>query len=77
MINEEFEMMSVPRLKSITCDVCKKEYDAQKDIDEIEEIIVINEVGGYGSVFGDGTSIKLDICQHCLKSILGKFLKLN
>ena len=30
----------------------------------------IDFFGGYGSVFGDGNRLKVDICQHCLKKII-------
>jgi len=60
---------------SIICDVCKKEYSYKNDSDifEIQEFQHINFIGGYGSVFGDGALMKLDICQHCIKEKLGEF----
>ena len=55
----------------IKCDICKKVFDI-KDYLEIQEFHFIDFYGGYGSVFGDATHIKLDICQECLKSMLEK-----
>jgi hypothetical protein len=68
---------------TITCDVCGKKYFERKedgnanhdDAIEIQEFHCIDFVGGYGSVFGDGNRIKCDICQHCLKKLLGEYLK--
>jgi len=60
--------------ESITCDVCKKVYDCKKDWEEVQEIYSMLFKGGYGSVFGDGNVLKLDICQHCMKKILGEYL---
>jgi len=64
---------------SITCDVCKKEYfyDEPNSCMETQEFHVIRLTGGYGSVFGDGSFVKGDICQHCLKEKLGEFLILE
>ena len=58
-------------VKSITCDVCNEKYT---DDLELQEFIHIEHDGGYGSVFGDETEIRCDICQKCLKEKLGKFL---
>lgn len=63
--------------KTITCDICKKTFDASpygKDIFEVQEFIHIRAAGGYGSVFGDGEKISCDICQHCLKEKLGEYI---
>ena len=51
----------------VKCDKCGKKY---KDIMEIQEMVKFRFVGGYGSVFGDGTRVKADICQYCLKPFL-------
>jgi len=48
--------------KSIICDVCKKEFDYDKNIIDIQEFHHIRLHGGYGSVFGDGAKIECDIC---------------
>jgi hypothetical protein len=61
---------------SITCDICKKVYSTD-DIFETQEFTYIRNDCGYGSVFGDGEVIELDICQHCLKEILGKYIRTN
>jgi hypothetical protein len=42
---------------------------------EIQEFKHLHFIGGYGSVFGDSDTFKLDICQHCLKSILGPYIR--
>jgi len=60
---------------SMTCDVCKKEYNNKTDAMEIQEFKCIQVNGGYGSVFGDGSVFELDICQHCLKKMLGEYMR--
>jgi hypothetical protein len=31
----------------------------------------VDFIGGYGSVFGDETRVRCDICQHCLHGMIG------
>jgi len=72
-------------LDTITCDVCKKEFrtrhhnnDVTPDEDmEVQEFHSIDFVGGYGSIFGDEVTVNCDICQHCLKKILGEYLRID
>ena len=68
---------------SMSCDICKKEYfyedgivNTGDHIYEMQEFTHIRFTGGYGSVFGDGDSYELDICQHCLKDLVGSHLRL-
>ena len=65
------------QLSEITCDICGKKYSTDKDWQEIQEFVHIAFVGGYGSIFGDGEKYECDICQHCLKRLLGKYLRLT
>jgi len=60
-------------LESITCDVCKNTIPLD-DILELQEMVSIEFVGGYGSVFGDGEQVSIDMCQDCFKEILGEFV---
>ncbi len=61
------EIKKVKEIDSFTCDVCKKEitYDSEHAID-IQEFHHIYFTGGYGSEFGDGCNIRIDICDKCL-----------
>ena len=54
------------------CDRCKKVYDVT-DIFERQEFHHIEFTGGYGSVFGDENTVVADICQYCLKQLIGEF----
>lgn len=65
---------------SIICDVCSKEYSLDEksenyDVFETQEFTHIHFTGGYGSVFGDGRMVELDICQHCLKEKMGGYIR--
>lgn len=59
---------------SITCDRCKRSYKNDMDI---QEFLCHYNTGGYASVFGDGAVISLDLCQHCVKELLGDFIQFH
>lgn len=54
---------------AFTCDKCGK--TVEEDSVGYQEGHHINFVGGYGSVFGDGTVVECDLCQDCLKDLIG------
>ena len=62
------------------CDRCKKEY-AMSTMDDLQAVFECQEfhhirfTGGYDSVFGDEAIVECDLCQHCLKSLIGKFVR--
>lgn len=73
---QESKIAEIP--VSITCDVCKKEYLYNtNDVSDVEigEFHCMRLIGGYGSVFGDGIEIECDICQHCLKLLIGNYCR--
>ena len=67
------------RIKFRECDKCHKKFDADNtdDIYEIQEFLYFRNVGGYGSIFGDEAKIELDLCQHCVKELLGTYLRIG
>jgi len=71
------EQKEVDVIKIIKCDICGKEYSPNQDFGEVQEFIHIKEICGYYSEIGDGYKIDCDICQHCLKEKLGKYLKIT
>ncbi len=56
--------------EAVVCDVCKREF--APDALETQEFHHVQFTGGYESVFGDGTRVECDICQHCLKTLIGE-----
>lgn len=60
---------------SYTCDCCKKVLPVEDWI-EMQEMLHWRMRGGYGSVFGDGASISLDLCQACTEKLLGEFIQI-
>ena len=76
---------------AIECDKCHKVYHEKETVEkngihmmiecrdtwEISEMHHIDFVGGYGSIFGDGTKVKCDLCQHCLKELIAPFARIE
>lgn len=70
---------------SIECDHCHKIYyrateeikdgltyiTNMKDEWEMGEFHHIDFIGGFDSIFGDGAHVECDLCQHCLKEMIG------
>jgi hypothetical protein len=42
---------------------------------EFGEMVCIESKAGYGSIFGDGKDVLVDLCQHCFKLVLGPWLR--
>lgn len=53
------------------CDVCDTQYT---DVMDTQEFLHYSDVGGYNSIFGDGVSKEIDMCEHCVKKILGTWI---
>lgn len=58
-----------------SCDRCC--FHAEKDDPEFHEFLSIDRRVGFGSVFGDGNRLTLDLCQHCVKSLLNPWLSVS
>ncbi len=85
------KMITQKVIISIECDKCHKVYlnseeevidgqhhiTAMNDMFEIQEFHHIKFTGGYGSEFGDGDKVECDICQHCLKEMIGSFCRIT
>lgn len=57
---------------AFVCNKCKRRIDAE-DL-EFQEALSVRLVGGYSSIFGDGAEVEIDLCQECLKEVLGPWL---
>ena len=54
------------------CDACGTYEESQE---EAQEWLSWRHRGGYNSMFGDGEELTLDLCQACLKTLLGHAIK--
>lgn len=58
----------------IYCDKCDTEITETM---ELQEMYRIEHRGGYGSVFGDGNRLYIELCQQCLFDMLEREGLLN
>ena len=54
------------------CDACDKEIEILQI--ECQEMLHIDYVCGYASIFGDGSRVTGDFCQECVKEYFNGFL---
>lgn len=73
---ERTELRIAEEFEYIECDCCHKKF-YKEDICERQEFLYIHQVGGYGSIFGDEAKIECDLCQHCIKELLGPYLRVG
>jgi len=74
----KIEQVSVkrPEITSVICDRCKVLVPAD-DIWEFQEFMLHTYHAGYGNtVFSDGDELEIDLCQHCVKEVLGPYMRL-
>ena len=76
MIKYKKIMVEREEWKELTCDKCKKVFPLD-DLLEIQEFYYVRFTGGYDSVFGDESRVHCDICQHCLKELIGSFCRIG
>lgn len=62
-------------MSAITCDRCQATFSDGDD--GWTETLLIEYTAGYGSIFGDGNTVAIDLCQDCLKQTLGKWLRVG
>lgn len=68
-----FEAVSV--VHQIRCDRCGKEVERGEV--GFGDMTSIGFNGGFGSIFGDGTRVEVDLCEPCLRDTLGAWLRIN
>lgn len=76
MIEYEKQTVQIVSPKIKVCDNCKKKVE-KSDWIEFQEFYHIDFKGGYGSIFGDSAKIKCDLCQSCLKEIIGEICRIE
>ena len=72
------ETVTAAQVVAAVCDRCGRDMKRRGETDGgWEERIAIAFRGGYNSVFGDGNAVELDLCQHCVKEVLGPWLRIT
>lgn len=64
---------NVKIIDAIQCDKCKTKI-FQNNVLEMQEMLRWVNYCGYGSAFGDGVTVSIDLCQRCVKELLGLYL---
>ncbi len=68
---------SQPYIQRLICDRCGRQAE-RDDLDfEIHEFTSIQYRAGYGSIFGDGNRVEVDLCQRCVKDTLGAWIRVT
>ena len=62
-------------LYEIVCDRCGKAV--QREDSDFELMTSIGFEAGYASIFGDGNRVEIDLCEPCLRSALGEWLRVT
>lgn len=59
-------------ITALQCNRCNKMI-LPDDIIEWQEFISWELVGGYSSVWGDGSRVRIDLCQKCAYELLHEY----
>jgi len=62
-------------VQQIVCDRCGKV--TARNESELHETTSIAFTAGYGSIFGFGNQVEIDLCQHCLRDTVGTWLRVK
>jgi len=71
----EFQDRAVQKVAACICDRCRRRMTP--DEYDWHEKLSIAYRGGFGSIFGDGRDICIDLCQQCVKETLGAWLRIT
>ena len=68
-----YGVKKVADIIAISCDRCETTHD---DPMEIQEFMCWSDTCGYGNkTFGDMKKISIDLCQYCVKEVLGQWIQ--
>ena len=71
MEHQKKQTIEISVIDYVECDCCGRKLDEM----ELQEALRWKNYCGYGSVFGDGSIVTVDICQQCVSRILGSYLE--
>ena len=72
----EYRSVTTTALAACTCDRCQRRLTPDEP-GEWQERLSIDHVCGFDSIFGDGNLVCLDLCQDCVRDLLGKWLRIG
>lgn len=68
-----YRQIACTEVDEVTCDRCGRTDEARSL--EGQEFLEHYTSCGYASVFGDMNHVRLDLCQHCVKEVLGPWIE--
>lgn len=71
----EFTQKSVAVVSGCICDRCEKKLVPSSE--GWDEKWSMEHQAGYHSLFGDGNKVSLDLCQECVRDVLGSWLRIE
>lgn len=74
MLKTTTKTQEIKVIEGIMCDRCGRTASHYNDL-EYQEFTRLSQRGGYGSIIGDGIEWSLDLCQHCLVKVFGKYIR--
>nr|WP_231138467.1 hypothetical protein [Cupriavidus metallidurans] len=72
----EYQSRTIQELAACTCDRCQRRLTPDGP-GEWQERLSFEHSCGFDSVFGDGNTVSLDLCQHCVREVLGQWLRIT
>ncbi|CAJ0683652.1 hypothetical protein N5I84_08590 [Ralstonia sp. CHL-2022] len=72
----EYRSVAARELAACTCDRCQRRLTPE-DPGEWQERLSVDLPCGFDSIFGDGNVVRLDLCQHCVRDLLGEWLRIE
>lgn len=63
-------------LAGFECDRCKRQFDTDNTI-AMDEMLHWRNTGGYGSVWGDGVTVDVVLCQECAHDLFAAFARIE
>ncbi len=71
----EYTSQTIAVVSACICNRCQRRL-VTDDMDW-QERLSISYRAGYSSIFGDGNTVSLDLCQQCVSEVLGSWLKIE
>ncbi|SDQ22955.1 hypothetical protein SAMN05443245_0475 [Paraburkholderia fungorum] len=73
----EYQDRVIQEVAACTCDRCQKRMMPDDYDSGWHERVSLSFRGGFGSIFGDGNEVSVDLCQQCVKDTLGAWLRIT
>ena len=73
----EYQDKVVQEVAACTCDRCQKRMTRDDYDSGWHERVSLWFRGGFGSIFGDGNEVSVDLCQQCVQDTLGAWLRVT